>query len=497
MGRSPFQARGGNSTAKRHHWAVQLPFVFGFIFLSFVAATALIEWRLGAIDESALDIAEIAAPSIRSVSAARSEMRRMEVLLSRGLDQAETEAFSSQAIERSSNQMHMSLIEYLDMPVLPREQGLWTEISRRKDALQTAVSRCLTEAQHGDVRGAKLTLHRDVSTAADALDAALSRDIVFHAARSRELAHRIAAVRERSTRVALALSIVCMFITVAGALALHRAMRATDDLAERHRRVVEERASELEEFAGRIAHDILSPLGTVTMALQLSERPGTEERRAAVIERGTRAVDRIKRLVDGLLGFARAGAKPEPGAHAEVAKTIGDLDTDLQSAAREAGVELHVNANLPCHLACSGGVLASVVGNLALNAIKYVGEGPVRRVEIRARDEGQAVRVEVQDTGPGLPPGLEEHVFEPYVRGRAVTQTGIGLGLATVKRLIEGHGGRVGVRSIPGEGCTFWFELPKVADATSITRSGAWQEPRAPESREDGDRVDSGAHDGS
>ena len=65
----------------------------------------------------------------------------------------------------------------------------------------------------------------------------------------------------------------------------------------------------------------------------------------------------------------------------------------------------------------------------------------------------------------GLAPGLQEHVFEPYVRGRATTQPGIGLGLGTVKRLVEAHGGEVEVRSIPGRGCTFSFALPKVADA--------------------------------
>jgi signal transduction histidine kinase len=125
-----------------------------------------------------------------------------------------------------------------------------------------------------------------------------------------------------------------------------------------------------------------------------------------------------------------------------------------------------VSADLTCHVACAAGVLTSVVSNLASNAIKYIGTGPVRRLEIRAREEAQVVRVELEDTGPGLAVGSEEQVFEPYVRGRATTQPGIGLGLATVKRLVEGHGGRVGVRSVLGQGCTFWFELPKVAGAS-------------------------------
>lgn len=88
------------------------------------------------------------------------------------------------------------------------------------------------------------------------------------------------------------------------------------------------------------------------------------------------------------------------------------------------------------------------------------------------------VRFEVEDTGPGLPPGLEPLVFEPYVRGHK-TGAGIGLGLATVRRITEAHGGEVGVFANKERGCTFWFELPcatsqspAVLSTTSLMRAG-------------------------
>jgi signal transduction histidine kinase len=97
------------------------------------------------------------------------------------------------------------------------------------------------------------------------------------------------------------------------------------------------------------------------------------------------------------------------------------------------------------------------------NALSYLNGAPGKRVDILAVDAGNRVRIEVRDTGPGLPPGTESAVFEPYVRGPGSTQPGLGLGLATVKRIAGAHGGAVGVDSKPGAGCRFWIELPKAA----------------------------------
>jgi signal transduction histidine kinase len=117
-------------------------------------------------------------------------------------------------------------------------------------------------------------------------------------------------------------------------------------------------------------------------------------------------------------------------------------------------------------VACSAGVLASVLSNLVRNAVKYLDDRPEKRVTIRASVNGTMVRVEVEDTGPGLPPGLEQHVFEPYVRSPDNAKPGLGLGLATVQRFVESHRGRVGVDSSPGQGCIFWFELPRAVGAS-------------------------------
>jgi signal transduction histidine kinase len=97
------------------------------------------------------------------------------------------------------------------------------------------------------------------------------------------------------------------------------------------------------------------------------------------------------------------------------------------------------------------------------NAAKYMSDSAVKEITVRVRAKESSVHVEVQDTGPGVPTGLESRIFEPYVRAEGVTQPGIGLGLATVKRLCDAHGGSVGVRSAAGRGSVFWFTLAKAS----------------------------------
>jgi signal transduction histidine kinase len=439
--------------------------IFSAIVLSFVAATGFSHWRLLAIDGASMDIADNATPSIERLAAARGEMRRLQILLGTYLERSALDPSADErAITDARHAMDGALRDYLSLPVFPGEQGLWGGILRAKGSLDEAVERCLSEAKRGNIPASRATLRDDVTPAAESLGAAITRDTEFNASHAHDLALQIRTRRGGSMVAAFALDGVCVVVAIIGAIALHRAVRAHDALAARHQRVLEERASELEQFAGRVAHDILSPLNGAGLALELVGRPCDDAQRAGFIARGTRSIERVRRLVGGLLEFARAGAKPVAGARSDVAATMGELVGDLQSAAIEAGAELRVDVDAATSpVACNVGVLTSLVANLARNAIKYIGDGAAQRIDIRAFDQGDFVRFEVRDTGPGLPPGLEENVFDPYVRGPRPSQAGFGLGLATVKRLAEGHGGTVGVHSIPGEGCTFWFELPKAA----------------------------------
>jgi signal transduction histidine kinase len=252
-----------------------------------------------------------------------------------------------------------------------------------------------------------------------------------------------------------------LLTAIAGFLAV-RALQHHHRIVDERNRLVARRAEELEQFAGRVAHDILGPLSATRLAVSHAAGQLQDPALKRTLERGQRGVDRVASIVDGLLRFARAGARPEPGVVSSVAPVVQSVVAELEPLARDAGITLTAAEVPPCAIYGHAGVLASVVENLTRNALKYMGERSERRVEVRVQPRADVVRVEVEDTGPGIPPALYDTIFDPHVRGRNDGgKPGIGLGLATVKRIAEAHGGAVGFRSKLDAGTTFWVELPR------------------------------------
>jgi len=104
--------------------------------------------------------------------------------------------------------------------------------------------------------------------------------------------------------------------------------------------------------------------------------------------------------------------------------------------------------------------LRQVFTNLVNNAAKYLADTPRPRIEIGSHADGGMVTFYVRDNGPGLDPGLKDEVFMPFKRFGSSQSPGLGIGLSTVKRAVEGWGGRAWVESEPGQGATFFFTAP-------------------------------------
>jgi signal transduction histidine kinase len=127
------------------------------------------------------------------------------------------------------------------------------------------------------------------------------------------------------------------------------------------------------------------------------------------------------------------------------------LDTSLDISAPSAALEL----------TCDPAVIQRVVVNLLSNAIKFTPPGESIRISLAREDE--RLRVEVVDSGPGIPAQYHERIFEKFGRVEArakKVRSSTGLGLAFCRLAVEAHGGAIGVVSEEGQGCTFWFTLP-------------------------------------
>jgi len=239
-------------------------------------------------------------------------------------------------------------------------------------------------------------------------------------------------------------------------------------------RDVTERArlqQELADFAYSASHDLQAPLRTFEgYARWLLEDYGDvlDSTGRQLCEEIIADALHMKKLLDGLLEYSRIGRLHTEAVAVDVRKVIDRVLHDLQLEILDAGATIHVPESLPT-VFYPEVRLTQVFSNLLSNAFKFTtGHAPV--VTIGCEDLPRYYRFTVRDNGIGIAPEHFERIFEIFKRLHTREEyPGTGAGLTIVKKIVESHGGQIGVESTPGEGSTFWFTVPKTEDRHAPT----------------------------
>jgi PAS domain S-box-containing protein len=228
---------------------------------------------------------------------------------------------------------------------------------------------------------------------------------------------------------------------------------------------------ERRHLVNMFAHDLKTPVvgmaGLIRRLLQGKSGPLSEEQLSSL-----KAVDnsmkKLEDLIDTFLEFARLDLRyltPLPSA-IQVEEECQEIIDSMLSVAEAKGVALATEFPPEILVLQADPLLfRRVLENLLGNAIKYA--PPQTSVLLQVQRNDREVRFAIKDHGPGIPPEDVPHIFEIFYRGKgAGKEQGFGLGLATVKRIIDAHGGRIWVDSSPG-GTTFFFTFPLEMEETS------------------------------
>ena len=226
--------------------------------------------------------------------------------------------------------------------------------------------------------------------------------------------------------------------------------------------------TERRQLVSMFAHDLKTPVvgmaGLIRRLLQGKVGPLSPEQ-TAYLDTIDREMTRLEKLITSFLEFARLDLRlmtPQPEA-IQVQDECREVIILLTPLAEVKGMKLQtdISPQLPS-LRVDPLLLRRALENLLGNAIKF--SPPGTTVLLQVSEESSQVLFAVKDQGPGISPEDLPHLFEFFYRGKAAAgEEGFGLGLATVKRIIESHAGRLWVDTTPGQGATFYFTLPKEA----------------------------------
>jgi PAS domain S-box-containing protein len=244
------------------------------------------------------------------------------------------------------------------------------------------------------------------------------------------------------------------------------AQEKLEEAYEKERRLREELQIEVQrrvEFTRALVHELKTPLTPIMSSSDLLVSGLKEEPWLSVAQNIQRGAINLNKRIGELLDLARGeiGMLRLNPKRVDILKLLQNVGSEMSVVASSNGQILKVE--LPSSLAlpwADEDRLRQITQNLLVNATKFTPEGGI--ITLRAKEQNGNIVVEVQDTGYGIPEEEQRRLFRPYHRqiGDREHLSGLGLGLALCKNLVQLHGGRIWVQSIEGKGATFSFSIP-------------------------------------
>jgi PAS domain S-box-containing protein len=220
---------------------------------------------------------------------------------------------------------------------------------------------------------------------------------------------------------------------------------------------------ELEAFTYTVSHDLRAPLRAIDGFSRMLEQRSTaalDDEARGLLQRVRAAARRMGQLIEDLITFSRIGRGALHRRAVDLSALAKLVAKELESGAPERRVEWRLAEGLSAH--ADPGLARVVLENLLGNAWKYSAKTPRAVIEFARTDAGEFV---VRDNGAGFDPAHSEGLFQPFRRLHAAEEfEGTGIGLATVKRIVERHGGSVRGEGAVGSGAAFYFTLPEAAN---------------------------------
>lgn len=233
-------------------------------------------------------------------------------------------------------------------------------------------------------------------------------------------------------------------------------------------------------FLAAASHDLVQPISAARLFVSAYDRSDADERLLGMMNNVDAALGAAEKLLSALLDISRldAGATPVKREHLLLTDILEPLANEFAALALERNLRFRYAA---CRLVVhtDPGLLRRVLQNFLSNALRYTESG---RVLLGCRRDGAAVRIEIWDTGPGIPASRQAEIFEEFRRLRshdARGESGLGLGLAIAERTAHLLGHAVGMRSREGHGSMFWIRVP-LGNADAVVRRSTALSDKAP-----------------